>query len=243
MSLGMNSVGLNQPYSKQIAMRANSEQTVQAQEQVQTQPEYTLTDVFKYEHKKNGLVERAYNGVKNLTGLGTGSKKVKAVIAKAEKGEISEEEAQKTIDKYRKSQANSAQAFGDVLSIGSSGMTFFALRNYLKKLEIFKDLCIDVMSSINTYVISWTLEYDAYDIAFLENINSVLNQIDYCNSVSILANNIEYNKDEAQKLEQYLNENYKDILKLTFKTSLFTDTKSSPSSHYFKVEWNKIEGE
>jgi hypothetical protein len=117
------------------------------------------------------------------------------------------------------------------------------IRNYLKKLEIFKDLCIDVMSSINTYVISWTLEYDAYDIAFLENINSVLNQIDYCNSVSILANNIEYNQDEAQKLEQYLNENYKDILKLTFKTSLFTDTKSSPSSHYFKVEWNKIEGE
>ena len=80
MSLGMNSVGLNQPYSRQIAMRANSEQTVQAQEQVQTQPEYTLTDVFKHEHKKNGLVERAYNGVKNLTGLGTGSKKVKAVI-------------------------------------------------------------------------------------------------------------------------------------------------------------------
>ena len=134
MSLRIDSVGLNQPYSKQITMRANSEQTVQSQEQVQTQPEYTLTDVFKYEHKKNGLVERAYNGVKNLTGLGTGSKKVKAVIAKAEKGEISEEEAQKTIDKYRKSQANSAQAFGDVLSIGSSGMTFFALRNYLKKL-------------------------------------------------------------------------------------------------------------
>ena len=132
MSLGMNSVGLNQPYSRQIAMRANSEQTVQAQEQVQT--EKTLTDSFTREHKKNGLVERAYNGVKNLTGLGTGSKKVKAVIAKAEKGEISEEEAQKTIDKYRKSQANSAQAFGDVLSIGSSGITFFALRNYLKKL-------------------------------------------------------------------------------------------------------------
>lgn len=133
MSLGMNSVGLNQPNSRQIAMRANSEQTVQAQEQVQTQPEYTLTDVFKYEHKKNGLVERAYNGVKNLTGLGTGSKKVKAVIAKAEKGEISEEEAQKTIDKYRKSQANSAQAVTDILSVGAAGLTYYKYRNHLKQ--------------------------------------------------------------------------------------------------------------
>ena len=117
------------------------------------------------------------------------------------------------------------------------------IRNYLNKLEIFKDLCIDVMSSINTYVISWTLECDAYDIAFLENINDVLNQIDCYNSVSLLANNIAYNQDEAQKLEKYLNENYGDILKLTFKTSLFTDMDSDPSLHYFKVEWNKIEGE
>ena len=54
MSLGMNSVGLNQPYSRQIAMRSNSEQTVQAQEQVQT--EKTLTDSFTREHKKNGLM-------------------------------------------------------------------------------------------------------------------------------------------------------------------------------------------
>ena len=132
MTLRINSLGLNQPYSRQIAMRANSERTVQAQEQIQSQPEYTLTDVFKQEHKKNGLVERAYNGVKNLTGLGTGSKKVKATIAKAENGEISEEEAQKTIDKYRLSQASSAQILGDGVSIAASGATFFALNKYGK---------------------------------------------------------------------------------------------------------------
>ena len=130
MSLGMNSVGLNQPYSRQIAMRANSEQTVQAQEQVQT--EKTLMDSFTHEHKKNGLVERAYNGVKNLTGLGTGSKKVKAVIAKAENGEISEEEAQKTIDKYRLSQQTSAQILGDGASIATGAFAFFKLRQALK---------------------------------------------------------------------------------------------------------------
>lgn len=117
------------------------------------------------------------------------------------------------------------------------------IRNYLNKLEIFKDLCIDVMSSINTYVISWTLECDAYDVSFLENIYDVLNKVDYDNSALILADNIAYNQDEAQKMENYLNENYKDVLKLTFKTSLFIDIDSDPVLHYFKVEWNKIEGE
>lgn len=117
------------------------------------------------------------------------------------------------------------------------------IKNYLNNLEIFKDLCIDVISSIDTYVIAWTLECDAYDVAFLENINDVLNRVDSDNSILILADNIAYNQDEAQKMEKYLNENYGDILKLTFKTSLYTDINSAPSSRYFKVEWNKIEGE
>ena len=43
--------------------------------------EKTLKDEFVSQHKKNGLVERLYNGIKNLTGLGTGSKKVKQAIA------------------------------------------------------------------------------------------------------------------------------------------------------------------
>lgn len=124
--------------------------------------------------------------------------------------------------------------------ISDDNSTF--IRNYLNNLEIFKDLCIDVMSSIDTYVIAWTLQCNDYDVVFLENINDVFNQIDSCNSTLILANNIAYNQDEAQKMEKYLNKNYKDILKLTFKTSLYTDINSSPSARYFKVEWNKIEG-
>lgn len=92
-------------------------------------------DEFIYQHKKNGLIESLYNGIKNLTGLGIGSKKVKAELAKVESGEITEEEAKQTIDKYRKSQVNSSQGFGDLVSIGASGITFFAIRNKLKMLS------------------------------------------------------------------------------------------------------------
>ena len=78
------------------------------------------------------MIERLYNGIKNLTGLGVGSKRVKEALAKVEAGELTDEEAKQTVDKYRKSQVNSAQGFGDVVSIGASGITFFAIRNKLK---------------------------------------------------------------------------------------------------------------
>lgn len=93
----------------------------------------TIRDEFNVEHKKNGLVERLYNGFKNLTGLGVGSKKAEEAVRKAEAGEISVDDARNVIDKYRKSQVNSAQAFGDIMSVGASGMTFFGVRNSLKK--------------------------------------------------------------------------------------------------------------
>ncbi|MCM1003197.1 MAG: hypothetical protein NC408_02520 [Candidatus Gastranaerophilales bacterium] len=92
-------------------------------------------DEFARQHKKNGLIERLYNGIKNITGLGVGSKKVKAELTKLENGEITEEQAKETVDKYRKSQVNSSQAVGDLASIGASGITFFAIRNKLKMLS------------------------------------------------------------------------------------------------------------
>ena len=94
--------------------------------------ELTIQDEFVNQHKKNGLFERLYNEIKNLTGLGTGSKKVQTAIKKAENGEITEDEAKATIDKYRKSQVNGAQAFGDLMSVGASGLTFFGIRKKLK---------------------------------------------------------------------------------------------------------------
>lgn len=98
-------------------------------------PPRSAQDEFVHQHKKNGLIERLYNEIKNLTGLGIGSKKVKAELAKVDSGEIMEEQARQTVDKYRKSQVNSAQGFGDLVSIGASGITFFAIRNKLKMLS------------------------------------------------------------------------------------------------------------
>ena len=95
-------------------------------------PQRTLKDEFVHQHKKNGLFERLYNGIKNLTGLGVGSKKANAAVTKAENGEITEEQARETIQKYRNSQANSAQVIGDVASVAASGATFFGLRKWLK---------------------------------------------------------------------------------------------------------------
>lgn len=95
----------------------------------QTKP---LKDEFACQHKKNGLFERLYNGIKNLTGLGIGSKKAQEAVKKAENGEIEEAKAREVIDKYRKSQANGEQAFGDLMSVGASGLTFFGVRKLLK---------------------------------------------------------------------------------------------------------------
>ena len=111
--------------------------------------EKTLKDEFMSQHKKNGLVERLYNGIKNLTGLGTGSKKVKQAIAKAESGEIDEASARNTIDKYRKSQANGEQAFGDLMSVGASGLTFFGLRKLIKKQGAWASLAEGAMAPIS----------------------------------------------------------------------------------------------
>ena len=95
------------------------------------QPELSLRDEFIKEHKKNGLVERVYNWLKNITKIGLGSKKVDAIVTKAENGEISEEQARGAIQKYRSSQADSAQIAGDAISIGTVFGTFFATKKYL----------------------------------------------------------------------------------------------------------------
>lgn len=114
-------------------LQSQTKKPVAGKKYYQSTPETSLQDDFVLNQKKNGLFERLYNKIKNITGLGTGTKKVQQAITQAENGEISGEKASKLIDKYRKSQANSEQAFGDFLSIGAAGATFFGLMNFLKK--------------------------------------------------------------------------------------------------------------
>lgn len=123
-------------YPQQQYMPMNKEALkYQVMADAANRPPRSVEDEFVHQHKKNGLIERLYNGIKNLTGLGIGSKKVKAELQKVESGEITEDHAKETIDKYRKSQINFAQGFGDLISIGASGITFFAIRNKLKMLN------------------------------------------------------------------------------------------------------------
>ena len=114
-------------------------------------PERTLRDEFVHQHKKNGLFERLYNALKNVTKLGTGSKKTQTAIEKAEKGEITEEQARETIQKYRNSQVSSTQAFTDVLSVGASGITFFGIRNYLKKVAAAAIINESIISNVKHF--------------------------------------------------------------------------------------------
>ena len=93
----------------------------------------THDEFWRKEKKKNsGLIERLYNKLKNVTGLGIGSDKVESALSQVKKGEISKAEFKKTVKDYNSSQETSAQAFGDLLSVGAAGLTYFGLRNDAK---------------------------------------------------------------------------------------------------------------
>ncbi len=94
-----------------------------------------LRDEFVLQHKKNGLFERLYNKLKNVTNFGLGSKKVEAQIVEYENGKVDKESVKKTISDYRVSQENSAQVFGDVVS-GIAGVSiFYKVKNFGNKLN------------------------------------------------------------------------------------------------------------
>lgn len=148
---------INTNYFNQVPQEIKTQPFANAYPYATQMPqEKTLKDEFVCQHRKNGLVERLYNGIKNLTGLGTGSKKVQRAITKAENGEIDETTARNTIDKYRKSQANSEQAFGDLISVGASGLTFFGLRKLIKKQGAWASLAEGAMEPISkeNYIIA-----------------------------------------------------------------------------------------
>lgn len=87
-----------------------------------------LNDEYIKAVKSNGLVEKFYNFLKNKTGIGLGSDKLKQKINDAENGKINNDIAKKEINKYRISQENSAQNFGDMLA-GAVSVTSFLLLN------------------------------------------------------------------------------------------------------------------
>ena len=76
---------------------------------------------------EQGLIGKAWDGIKNLVGLGAGSNKAEKAIEQYENGEISYEEAEKAITKYEDGQNMSVDVVGDIISgIVSVGAVAFA---------------------------------------------------------------------------------------------------------------------
>lgn len=98
--------------------------------------ELTIEDVYKREKRRNhGLIERLYNSIKNVTGLGVGTKKLDRTLQKVQAGEVKQEDALEQLKAYSASQENSAQILGDAASMGVAGFTFFKLNREFKMLN------------------------------------------------------------------------------------------------------------
>ena len=94
-----------------------------------------LKDEFLKAKQSRGLFERFYDFTKNVTGFGHGYKKLEQKIEQAEQNNISETDLKNSIDKYKRSNENAKQTFGDVISGLVSLFTCFGLTNQAKKLN------------------------------------------------------------------------------------------------------------
>lgn len=92
-----------------------------------------VRDEFVKVKKENGIIRKFYNFLKNASGLGLGSKKVEKDIDKFEKGQISKEEINTQIQKYKASQKNGTQTVGDVAAAATSISSFMVADKFLKK--------------------------------------------------------------------------------------------------------------
>lgn len=109
-----------------------------------------VRDEFNLSVRKNGYFERLVDVVKNKTGYGIGSNKAEAAVQQFENGEISEDQALAVVDKYRKSQCNSAQLLGDAASVGAAGVTFFSFLPGVHALEGFLKVCKTNKKALDT---------------------------------------------------------------------------------------------
>lgn len=129
-------------------LRMQSAKTVQtpvSDTQKQAAAEHTaikntteLRDEFVKTKRKNGIIEKVYDWLKNKTNFGLGSKKVEKDLELYEQGQISEEQARENIKKYRTSQLNSQQLLGDAASL-TAGMAAYSFVSNTIKLQSAKN--------------------------------------------------------------------------------------------------------
>ncbi|MCD7739733.1 MAG: exodeoxyribonuclease VII small subunit [Candidatus Gastranaerophilales bacterium] len=85
-----------------------------------------LKNDFDKIKNQQGIIGKVWDGIKNLVGMKSGSKKVEQIIQQAEKGEISLEEAKNAINKYEEGQKSCVDVVADMAS-GIIAVGAFAL--------------------------------------------------------------------------------------------------------------------
>ncbi len=85
-----------------------------------------LRKEFEETKKQQGIIGKAWDGIKNLFGAKSGSKHIEKVIKQAERGEISTEEAQEALNKYKEGQKTCVDVVADLAS-GILAVGAFAL--------------------------------------------------------------------------------------------------------------------
>lgn len=85
-----------------------------------------LRKEFEETEKQQGIIGKAWDGIKNIFGAKSGSKHVEKVIKQAERGEISQEEAQEALNKYKEGQKTCIDVVADLAS-GILAVGAFAL--------------------------------------------------------------------------------------------------------------------
>ena len=156
-----------------------------------------LRDEFQKQKKKNGLFEKLYDKLKNLTGFGNSSKTVdklitnydsnltrqvpglfrseyvEKVISQYGKSKITKEEIDIATDKYRSSQKNAEQMFGNVTTSLITLASFFKAKNFLAELKAQKKLKAE--NPIFTRVINHIKDSAKYNKKSAKFIQFILN--------------------------------------------------------------------
>lgn len=91
-----------------IAFSSNSATNADVASQLRTELNKTK--------EEQGLIGKAWDGIKNLFGMKAGSDNVEKTIEKLENGEISQEEAQEVLTKYQDGQKMCVDVVGDMVS-------------------------------------------------------------------------------------------------------------------------------
>ncbi len=101
----------NKNYTDEVVLNFNKRKTESVQKDVKN-----LREEFNNVKEEQGVLGKLWNGIKNITGIGLGSKKVEAAIKDYENGKISYEEALGKIDSYKQKQKDGVNIVTNVIA-------------------------------------------------------------------------------------------------------------------------------